>query len=71
MPFWPSFNERDPLLWEHMAPNENADHNNILPSPFMHPEGVKPEYSPVESPGQHKQQTIMNVAVLDALEPLR
>jgi len=33
MPFWPSFNERDPLLWEHMAPNENADHNNILPSP--------------------------------------
>jgi hypothetical protein len=41
----------------------------ILPSPFMHPEDVRPEYSPVDSPGQHKQQTIMNVAVLDALAP--
>lgn len=41
----------------------------ILANPFMHAENAKPEYSPIVSPSQYKQQTIMNVAVLFQLAP--
>ncbi len=38
-------------------------------SPFMNAQNVKPEFSPIESPSQYKQQTIMNVALLEQLAP--
>jgi len=41
----------------------------ILPSPFMNARNIRPAYSPVESPAQHKQQTLMNVALLLQLTP--
>jgi hypothetical protein len=41
----------------------------VLPHPFINPIRVRPEYSPIESPMQHKAQTLKNVLLLLTLEP--
>lgn len=41
----------------------------LLLNPFMNAAYIKPEYSPIDSPGQYKDQTLKNVALLDALAP--
>ena len=41
----------------------------IVINPFMNPANVKPEFSPVESPGQYKQETLKNVLLLMQLAP--
>jgi hypothetical protein len=41
----------------------------VLPHPFVNPIRVRPEYSPIESPTQHKAQTLKNVLLLLTLEP--
>jgi hypothetical protein len=41
----------------------------VIVNPFINPAFKKPEYSPVESPGQYKEQTLKNVALLTALAP--
>lgn len=41
----------------------------IVLNPFVNGAFVRPEYSPIESPGQYKEQTIKNVALLEALIP--
>jgi hypothetical protein len=41
----------------------------ILINPFVNAAFMKPEYSPIDSPGQYKEQTIKNVALLTALVP--
>jgi len=41
----------------------------VLLNPFTNATFVKPEYSPIDSPGQYKEQTIKNVALLTALVP--
>lgn len=41
----------------------------VVINPFPNPRYMKPEYSPTQSPGQHKSQTLKNVSVLLALEP--
>ena len=41
----------------------------ILPNPFVNAAFMRPEYSPIESPSQYKEQTIKNVALLMALAP--
>ncbi|MHB8139532.1 MAG: DUF4238 domain-containing protein [Smithellaceae bacterium] len=41
----------------------------IVINPFMNPAYVKPEFSPVESPGQYKQETLKNVLLLMQLAP--
>jgi hypothetical protein len=41
----------------------------LLPSPFMNAHNIKPEYSPIESPGQHKEQTLKNILLLSMLMP--
>ena len=41
----------------------------IVPHPFMNPEGMRPKYSPIVSPSQHKSQTLKNVLFLLELEP--
>jgi hypothetical protein len=41
----------------------------VLAHPFTNPLRVRPEYSPVESPSQHKAQTLKNVLLLLTLEP--
>ena len=41
----------------------------VVINPFMNPANVKPEFSPVESPGQYKQETLKNVLLLMQLAP--
>jgi hypothetical protein len=41
----------------------------VLLNPFTNATFVKPEYSPIDSPGQYKERTIKNVALLTALVP--
>ena len=41
----------------------------VLAHPFLNSLHIRPEYSPTKSPSQHKAQTVMNVALLLALEP--
>ena len=35
----------------------------LIQHPFVHPDAVNPEFSPVESPHQYKQQTLKNMAL--------
>jgi hypothetical protein len=41
----------------------------LLPSPFMNANNIRPEYSPIDSPGQHKEQTLKNILLLSTLLP--
>lgn len=41
----------------------------IVAHPFVNPGGMKPEYSPAESPAQYKEETLKNALLLLALEP--
>lgn len=41
----------------------------IIQHPFINPNVAKPDFSPVDSPSQHKQQTLKNVLMLFALMP--
>jgi hypothetical protein len=41
----------------------------LLPSPFMNAHNIRPEYSPIDSPAQYKEQTIKNVVLLQLLLP--
>lgn len=41
----------------------------VLLNPFMNPACVRPEFSPVENPSQHRVQTLKNVMLLLELEP--
>jgi hypothetical protein len=41
----------------------------VLSHPFVNSHGVRPEYSPIESPAKYKEQTLRNVYVLLILEP--
>ena len=41
----------------------------VVPHPFMNPGRLKPEYSPTESPSDHKAQTLKNTVLLFQLEP--
>jgi hypothetical protein len=41
----------------------------LLPSPFMNANNIRPEYSPIDSPGQHKEQTLKNILLLSMLLP--
>lgn len=41
----------------------------LIASPFLNPTFLKPEFSPVHSPTQHKWQLLKNVLLLFALEP--
>lgn len=41
----------------------------ILPNPFINPAYIRPEYNPIDSPAQHKEQTLKNVLLLLTLEP--
>lgn len=40
-----------------------------IPNPFVNAGGIRPEYSPTQSPGKYKTQTLKNVFVLMVLEP--
>jgi hypothetical protein len=42
----------------------------LVLNPFANPANMRPEYSPIESPSQYKEQTIKNVALLLNLAPL-
>ncbi|KQX22141.1 hypothetical protein ASD05_14410 [Variovorax sp. Root434] len=41
----------------------------IAVHPFINPNGVRPEYSPITSPGKFKEQTLRNCITLLVLEP--
>jgi hypothetical protein len=41
----------------------------LLPSPFMNAHNSKPEYSPIDSPSQYKEQTLKNILLLSMLMP--
>lgn len=41
----------------------------IIQHPFVHPKAVKPEFSPLENPHQHKYQTLKNLLLFITLEP--
>lgn len=41
----------------------------IIQQPFVHPKAVKPEFSPIENPHQHKYQTLKNIFLFLYLEP--
>ncbi len=41
----------------------------VIAHPFLNPLRVKPEFSPVQTPSQHKDQTLRNVLLLLMLEP--
>ncbi|MHB8405835.1 MAG: DUF4238 domain-containing protein [Gammaproteobacteria bacterium] len=41
----------------------------LVLNPFVNAAFMRPEYSPIDSPGQYKEQTIKNVALLMALIP--
>lgn len=40
-----------------------------IPNPFVNAGGIRPEYSPTQSPRKYKTQTLKNVFVLMVLEP--
>lgn len=42
----------------------------LVLNPFANAANIRPEYSPIESPSQYKEQTIKNVALLLNLAPL-
>lgn len=42
----------------------------LVLDPFLNPINMRPEFSPIESPTQHKQQLLKNVLFLLMLEPL-
>lgn len=41
----------------------------VVPNPFVNDAYFKPEFSPTESPGQYKEQTLKNILLLLTLEP--
>jgi len=41
----------------------------VLAHPFINPRRIRPEFSPTESPSQHKAQTLKNVLLLLVLRP--
>lgn len=41
----------------------------VLLNPFMNPTCIRPEFSPVENPAQHRAQTLKNILLLLELEP--
>lgn len=41
----------------------------IIQHPFVHPKAVKPKFSPIENPHQHKYQTLKNLLFFLSLEP--
>jgi hypothetical protein len=41
----------------------------IIQQPFINPRAVNPEFSPVKSPHQYKQQTLKNIMLLFYLQP--
>ena len=41
----------------------------VLLNPFINPTCIRPEFSPVENPAQHRVQTLKNVMLLLELEP--
>jgi hypothetical protein len=41
----------------------------LIQQPFIHPYTVKPEFSPIQSPHQHKQQTLKSLLLLLTLMP--
>ena len=41
----------------------------VIPNPFPNPVYINPEYSPTQSPAQHKSQMLKNVSVLLSLQP--
>lgn len=41
----------------------------IIQSPFMNPNSVNPEFSPIEKPNQYRRETLKNVRLLLELEP--
>ena len=41
----------------------------IIQNPFLNPASVKPEFNPVHSPHQYKQQTLKNIILLLTLAP--
>lgn len=42
----------------------------LIQHPFMNPENIKAEFSPISSPHNHKQQTLKNVMLFFSLFPL-
>lgn len=60
----------DPRVIARIALGLSPYFNEILiEQPFIHPSSVKPEFSPIHSPHQHKQQTLKNVLLLHTLIP--
>lgn len=41
----------------------------VLPHPFYNPVLMKPDFSPIQSPSQHREQTLKNALMLTVLEP--
>jgi hypothetical protein len=41
----------------------------LIQQPFVNPDAVKPDFSPVESPHQYKQQSLKNIFLLLLLDP--
>lgn len=41
----------------------------VLTSPFINPAYIKPDYNPINTPAQYKEQTLKNVMLLLTLEP--
>ncbi|MFT5138042.1 MAG: hypothetical protein ACI8XV_003090 [Arenicella sp.] len=41
----------------------------IIQHPFIHPQAVKKEFSPLENPHRHKYQTLKNIFLLLSIEP--
>lgn len=41
----------------------------VLVNPFLNANGIRPEFSPIDQPAQHREQTLRNVFLLMILEP--
>lgn len=41
----------------------------IMPNPFVNPSFMKPDFSPVHSPSQHKEQLLKNLLFIFSIEP--
>lgn len=41
----------------------------LIQNPFVHPTNIKPEFNPINSPHQYKQQTLKNIILILNLEP--
>jgi hypothetical protein len=60
----------DPRTISHFATNSVLYFDEvIIQSPFIHPRSVRPEFSPIESPHQYKEQTLKNMILMLVLEP--